>query len=280
MRGSEAGGARPEDDHPLPWVDEGAHGSSPRPEVRLDAVPPPKSPLELVVARYRERVEWTRNVPVELRVALYDKGGDLDPGTVPRAVVTRLENVGFEAHTYLHHIVARYDSLAPVTVFSQGHPFDHVHDMHPFLRGLVAGTERIHGFRWLGFIIDSDDPAGRRLFVPWRKNVDGRELQLDGFCRRLFDEPAKAWSHFHVGAQFAVTDAQIRSRSREFYERALELALTFPDAGACFERVWDRVFDVVGVDPESLDGELCRYLKPIRRIRDAAPGQAPPWHRS
>ena len=233
----------------------------------------PENRIELVVARYRERIGWIRNVPPSLRVSLYDKGGDLDPATAPRAEVSCLENVGLEAHTYLHHISARYETLAPLTVFCQGHPFDHMHDMHPFLRGLVSGAEPVDAFRWLGFIIDSDDPLGRRLFVPWRKNEDGRELDLHGFCERLFGEPAKDWSHFHVGAQFAVTRDQIRVRSRAFYERAQELAVGHPDGGACFERVWDRVFDVVGVDPDSLNGELCRYLKPIRRIRDGAAGK-------
>ncbi len=31
----------------------------------------------------------------------------------------QLPNVGRETHTYLHHIVSRYDSLADWTVFSQ-----------------------------------------------------------------------------------------------------------------------------------------------------------------
>lgn len=234
--------------------------------------------IELVVARYRERVEWTRNVPPSLRVSIYDKGGDLDPALVPRAEVARLANVGFEAHTYLHHLIERYDTLPALTVFCQGHPFDHVHDLHPFLRGLAAGSEQVEAFRWLGFIIDSDDPYGRRLFVPWRKNKDKRELELHGFCNTLFGRPAYVWSHFHVGAQFAVTRDQIRVRSRAFYERALDLAVNYPDGGACFERVWDRVFEVVGVDPALLAGELCRYLKPIRRVQDAAPGAVPPWH--
>ncbi len=238
----------------------------------------PENEIELVVARYREGVAWTGNVPETLRVSIYDKGGDLDPATVPRAQIRCLENVGFEAHTYLHHILQRYDTLPPLSVFCQGHPFDHVHDLHPFLRGLVAGTESVDAFRWLGFIIDSDDPEGCRLFVPWRKNEDGRKLALHGFCEALFDAPAKDWSHFYVGAQFAVTAEQIRKRSRAFYERALHLAVSYPDAGACFERVWDRVFDVVGVDPQRLDGELCRYLKPIRRVRDAPDGEVPPWH--
>ncbi len=241
-----------------------------------DAAPP--ETIELVVARYRERIEWTRNVPASIDVTIYDKGHDLAPEVSPRAEVLTLDNVGFEAHTYLHHIVTRRDRLASVTVFCQGHPFDHVHDMHPFLRGLVAGSERVDSFRWLGFIIDSDDPRGRRLFVPWRKNHDGRELDLDGFCQQLFEAPAKPWSHFHVGAQFAVARSQILTRPAAFYERALAMCRSFPDAGACYERVWDRVFDVVGVDPSTLDGELCRYLKPIRRIQDGH-GDSQPWHR-
>lgn len=234
--------------------------------------------IDLVVARYREGVEWTRNVPPSLRVFIYDKGGDLDPATVVRAKVASLDNVGFEAHTYLHHIITHYDGLPALTVFCQGHPFDHVHDMHPFLRGIVAGTQRVDAFRWLGFIIDSDDPYGRRLFVPWRKNEDSRELALHDFCQQLFGEPAKAWSHFYVGAQFAITREQIRVRSRAFYQQALDLAVNYPDGGTCFERVWDRVFDVVGVDPALLNGELCRYLKPIRRLQDADDGKVTPWH--
>ena len=235
----------------------------------------PKSHIEVVVARYREHIEWIRNVPRALRVSVYDKGADLDPEAFPRAEIVQLPNVGFEAHTYLHHIVTRYATLAPLTVFCQGHPFDHVHDMHPFLRGLVAGSEHVEAFRWLGFIIDSDDPRGRRLFVPWRKNPDGHELDLHGFCQRLFEEDAMPWSHFHVGAQFAVRREQIHVRSRDFYQRALELAVTYPYGGACFERLWDRVFDVVGVDPAVLDGELCRYLKPIRRLREQTSTKLP-----
>ena len=224
--------------------------------------------IEVVVARYRERVEWTNNVPRGMRITIYDKGGDLDPATVPRARVESLPNVGYEAHTYLHHLVARYDTLAPLTVFCQGHPFDHAHDLHRTLRRLATGEQTIEEFQWLGFIIDSDDPEGERLFVPWYKNTAGRRLELDRFCRTLFGAPAAPWTHFYVGAQFALSRGRARCRERAFYERARELAVHFPDGGACFERVWDRVFDVVGVDAELLGGELCRYLKPVRSAMD------------
>ena len=219
--------------------------------------------IELVVARWNERVDWTGNVPRAVRVSIYDKGGDLN-GAIP------LPNVGREAHTYLRHIVDRWSSLAELTVFCQGHPFDHASDLHHVLRALAAGRERVADFRWLGFIIDTDDTRGRRLFVPWSKNEDGRELALDEFHAALFGAPAPPTVRFFPGGQFAVTAERIRVRPLAFYRRALALAESFPDAAHCFERIWDRVFDVVGVDPASMGGELVRYLKPCKRLTASA----------
>lgn len=223
--------------------------------------------LELVVARYAEPVVWTRNAPRSVRVAIYDKGGDLDPRDFPRATILRLPNVGREAHTYLHHIVERYDAPAALTVFCQGHPFDHAHDLHKVLRALAAGRETVADFRWLGFTIDTDDARGRRLFVRWSKNEDGRELRLDEFHRALFGTEAPERVRFYPGGQFVAAAERIRSRPRTFWERARDLAATFPDAAHCFERLWDRVFGVVGVDEALLEGKDSVYLKPIRRLR-------------
>jgi len=227
--------------------------------------------IELVVARWDEAVDWTRHVPRSVHPTIYDKGGDLDAADFPRATIVRLPNVGREAQTYLFHMVERWESLAPVTVFCQGHPFDHAHDLHAVLRALAQGEGRDRGFRWLGFIIDTDDPRGRRLFVKWSGNADGRELRLDEFHRLLFGEPAPDAVRFYPGAQFVVAAEQVRRRPREFYARALELAATFPDAAHCFERLWDRVFGVVGVDPAVLGDGPCAYLKPIRRLLQRKP---------
>ena len=104
--------------------------------------------LELVVARHRENLNWLRRVPKKFRVTIYDKGGHHD-------AKHPLPNVGREAHTYLHHIVTRYDDLAELTVFAQGKPFDHVSTFHAILRELAAGNglPATHAhFRWLGFI--------------------------------------------------------------------------------------------------------------------------------
>jgi hypothetical protein len=151
-------------------------------------------------------------------------------------------------------------------VFSQGRPFDHAADFHRVLRELAAGRRSLADFQWLGFIIDTDDARGRRLFARWSKNPEGRGLGLDQFCRRLLGEPAPALVRFFPGAQFALTAECARRRPLDFYRRALDLSVEFPDAAHCFERVWDRVFGVLGVDPALLQGRDTVYLKPIRRL--------------
>lgn len=222
------------------------------------------SALEVVVARFCEDVAWTRNLPVGVRVTVYDKGGGagLAVGIAP----IFLPNVGREAHTYLWHIVQRYDSLAPVTLFCQGHPFDHAHDLHRVVRGIASGRREVKDFLWLGFIIDTDDPRGRRLFVPWGGNSERKELPLGALHEALFGAPCPAQVRFYPGGQFAVTAGCARSRPKVFYERALALAAADDLHAHCFERIWDRVFGVRGVEDGIMGERDTLYLKPIRRL--------------
>lgn len=221
--------------------------------------------LELVIARHREDLAWVRRVPSAFRITVYDKGGGGAGEPLP--------NQGREAHTYLHHIVARHDSPADLTVFVQGKPFDHAPDLHRVLRRLAEGAQTVADFHWLGFLADTDDARGRRLFVPWSKNQDGRELRLDDFHRRLFEAQGPDAYRFFVGAQFAVTASTLRRRTLAFYRRALGLSVDFPDAAHCFERCWDRVFGVSGTDGRLPAGQSTVYLKPVRRLgRAGAPG--------
>lgn len=218
------------------------------------------STVELVVAHYTENLNWLRNLPAGLHQTVYDKSPDQTAG--PDAVP--LPNVGREAHTYLHHIVSRYDKLAEWTVFCQGKPFDHAFDFKKTMQAFVADPAQIGTFRWLGHLIDTDDAQGDRLFRPWSKNEDGRGLQLREFHQQLFGTPGPDRYTFVLGAQFAIHRTGIRRQPVSFYEQALAISTTFPDAAHCFERSWDRVFGVVGIDPDWLAGRLTVQLKPMK----------------
>lgn len=226
--------------------------------------------IELVVCRCGEDLAWTRNVPRGLPVTVYDKTPPPDspwPGSTP------LPNVGREAHAWLHHLAERYNSLADWTVFAQGHPFDHVPDMHPVIRRLREGKPPPGDFVWLGFLWETDDARGRPTFVNWTKNPGRRELDLDGFFRKLWGEAAPETVRYVGGGQFALSRAAAYRRPREFYQRARDLAADFPDAAHAFERTWNRVFLAPPLDPSLFGPSGIRLWKPVREkgIRTAAP---------
>jgi hypothetical protein len=77
--------------------------------------------IEIVVANYEEDISWIKDIPENLysRITIYNKGSP-KVYTIPRSNVVTLPNIGREAHTYLHHIINNYDTLADVTLFLPG----------------------------------------------------------------------------------------------------------------------------------------------------------------
>ena len=223
--------------------------------------------LELVVARYREDLSWLRNISPQIRATVYDKSQEGSTPVAPNAQY--LENVGREAHTYLHHIVARYETLAPITVFCQGKPFDHAFDFRKTLRALAEGKMEVNDFLWLGHLADTDSVDGI-LFRNWSKNQTGEGLDLNGFHRALLGCEGPSEYSFFGGAQFIVTRERIRSRPQKWYQNALQISIEFPEAAHCFERTWDRIWSDERSTLLRLNGEKTRYFKPIRRLAEAS----------
>lgn len=236
------------------------------------------STIELVVARYRENPAWLRRIPSSVRLTLYNKGPDMSDFPA-----ISLPNIGREAHTYLHHIVTRYNSLSDITVFCQGNPFDHVPDFRRIITHIPAHPEYLDDFLWLGFIIDYDDPDGCHLFQNWTSaNPDRAPLPLREIWTALFHKDPPEKILFFPGAQFSVRKEIIHNRPVEFYQHALELACSLPHAAHAFERIWDDLFDVNGIPAEFRDADMPVYLRPVERLGitwDDIPAQYHPWAR-
>ncbi len=216
--------------------------------------------FELVIAHYHENLNWLRRVPTTIQKTIYSKAE-----TPPITSHQTLPNVGREAHTYLHHITTRYDSLADYTIFCQGKPFDHAYDFHATLRNLAAGRLPDTPFVWLGHIIDTDSFDGK-LFREWSKNPAGEGLDLAGFHEDLFGVKGPQEYPFVLGAQFIVTRELVKSHPLDFYQKALGMTTLFPNAPHGYERIWDRVFGVEGIDRKWLGDRKTVYLKQIKRL--------------
>ena len=90
--------------------------------VLLAIVPVFASPVDLVVARFNEDLQWVVDLKQQqhVRIFVYNKGSALRPSNLPPAVITiPLPNIGLASQSMLHHIVKYYDTLADKTVFTQ-----------------------------------------------------------------------------------------------------------------------------------------------------------------
>lgn len=146
--------------------------------------------VEFVVAKHEEDTSWTDALAAHFDVTIYDKGRG---GSLP--------NVGREAHTFVHHIVTRYESLAA---------------------GPPLGSHVSKQYR--------DDIADRMLRHPYDKtepffNAHDCYLHRDHPCQQthalLFCSPYPQTISFSDGAQWIVQRRHITMRPKAFYEKHL-----------------------------------------------------------
>lgn len=115
--------------------------------------------VEIVVAAYKEDLSWLDQV--RHPITIYNKN-DNPPVARNDATVINLPNIGRESHSYLHHIITRYDSLSDITIFTQGHPFDHCpHFIKIADCSSILKMDRIaKSYRWHEYHPNSDDFCG------------------------------------------------------------------------------------------------------------------------
>ena len=206
--------------------------------------------VEVVVAHYTEDVgkllDRLRAELPDARATVYSKG----PSPPPDAHV--LPNVGREAHTFLHHLVHRYDSLAGVTVFLQASALGDDAGANAAMKraGLDNLLRSLRENPARDFACGLPDPGFDPNFVlpAWKGATDAHEKALAPASPR----PLRAWYEAHVAtpfpppfwcvaSQFAASARLVRARPREYYARLLaQLAAAGPDAEAAhfMERSW------------------------------------------
>ena len=100
----------------------------------------------VVVARYKEDVIWLHEMTPKLTI--YNKGdrSTIDDRLLP--FTCDLKNVGTEEYAYLHYIVANYEKLPDIVLFTQGDISDHK-DVH-----VAVGSEAwLHRKKYVGTFV-------------------------------------------------------------------------------------------------------------------------------
>lgn len=236
----------------------------------------------LVVAHYRENIEWIDRINANLDITIYHKGEILSNNERFRSIF--LPNIGREGHTYIRHIVDNYDNLPDWCIFSQGSPFDHVSNWIE----IISGTEQ----DWMNLShMKKRDSFGniKAYFFNTTHNVlaerlvDGGSeypffwnklfLQDSSFIDRNIDEVIfrgeiadirstnyslmndimegreKKAMLFCPAAHFIIHRDFILMRDRKFYENILEIFessenISDPSFGYVLERFWCYIFDI------------------------------------
>ncbi|WP_419779915.1 DUF3431 domain-containing protein [Maridesulfovibrio sp.] len=213
-----------------------------------------ESSVEIVVARYKEDISWLDECGWP--AVIYDKGGDLVAAGDDRAVP--LPNVGREAHTYFTHIIERYPDFPDYTIFLQGDPFFHTHDLSAEQLFELADEKMVRnigffGFAWfkircdrLGRPHDMHDPAKEGKWKGWGKDIPVGEIFEKLFKRT---SPEQFIANAPTG-NFIVGKERVLTRPKSFYENALRLIMADPEdvnnTGHAFERLWQIVFNGSG----------------------------------
>ena len=189
--------------------------------------------FSIVVARYIENVEWTKQFQ---NVIIYNKGEKLNDNYNELF----LNNVGREGHTYYKHICDNYENLSDYTIFLQGNPFDHSPNIISNINKYINDEELNIDFEFLSERVDD--------------HTLGHWVRLVGQCRyivktweRIFDTTTDNNQEciFGLGAQFIVSKDTILKRPKEFYENIvsiLEYSVN-PDEGHDVERLHKYIFN-------------------------------------
>lgn len=236
---------------------------TPQPSLDLTYKPPTKS--EIVISAYREPlteieflIDSLRAIPSlsssTIHIYVKDERADLNTIQISTGAdnATYLPNVGREGETYLHHIIASWDTLAEHTVFVQGD----VHNPREFLpRVRDYFNPAKTGMLSLGFVgnvCDCDTCGDRWGWTDSFVSKFYQELYPDRLCSKIL---------LSYKGQFIASARRIRGIDKAVYEELHDAlvnkeswvhsaeylngrkdSLNTPFFGYTLERLWSTIF--------------------------------------
>ena len=208
---------------------------------------------QIVISRYSEDLSWTESLPkIDSLIFIYNKGRKINSLLSPEFKVIDLENIGREAHTYLHHIIENYNSLPERIIFTQAHPNDHVSPnfKSEFFEFLNSEEE----FRYFSsntlemkILEDGVEESGNLNGAYWKNKHSLSSCCVTVPFELIPQIESKKWI-FGTGAIFGVSRGSILKNSKEFYQGCLDILvkssdpINSPEAHA-FERSWYLIFN-------------------------------------
>lgn len=193
--------------------------------------------MKIVVARYTEDVEWTKQFP---NVLIINKGEKLNNDYNE----IFLNNVGREGHSYYKYIYDNYDNLDDYTIFLQGRPFDHSPNIIENINKYINNKELNIDFEFLSeSIIHTTLYSDAKNLSSWTP----QNVNIYKTWERVFGEKKSGSDEciFGAGSQFIVSKNIILKRSRDFYGNIVNILGNAKDPfeGYDIERFHKYIFE-------------------------------------
>jgi len=140
-----------------------------------------------------------------------------------------------ESAQWLLHIITRFDSLADVTVFTHGWPFDHVGDLVELVRAFsLSEHPALLSFGWL--LLPFSDGTKKDIVEP---PIQWMVENLLLFVGDTSDPQTTDWV---IGTEFVARKEVLRAPGVQFWKDLLALGQTLgPRSAEAFERVYAAV---------------------------------------
>ncbi len=166
----------------------------------------------IVVARYNEDIEWTKQFH---NVIIINKGQKLEDGYNEFF----LNNVGREGHSYYKYVCDNYDNLEDYTIFLQGRPFDHSPNIISNLNNYINNPTLKEEF----FEYISEQIHNSNLNLECEKYWQCKNIHTN--WKRVFGVKCEGENQciFGAGAQFIVSKKNILKNKKEFYENIVKM---------------------------------------------------------
>ena len=238
-----------------------------------------KKSLEIVISRFNEDISWIEKVSnkfPEIKISLYNKGAPLN---VDNEIILS-KNAGRESSTFFYHIIENYHNLSDITIFCQGHPWDHCEDIVERSHAAIVGKplKSLMGYQWhdnapwpcpatissLPFVILRPQHTVERRSDSWKNGHRAKTW----YGKPTSNKYDKAWRILFQGdrcpnelsvfnCQFIVCKERITYRSIDFYNKAYSIVNKHKSSQEAwlYERFWDIIFDGTTRDnfPKSID---------------------------
>jgi hypothetical protein len=213
--------------------------------------------VDLVIARYKEDLAWLQEYAIKNRfrkIIIYNKGPRMMcPTNILNCEIVPLKNVGVCDHTYLYHIVHKYNDLADLTVFAPAsadmhHKKDRLNKViqlsrhnKPALFGFHVGGLREHLQDFNLTAWEVSDPDNKELGESYR-------------LAPAFPRPFGLWMDTYLPGSkcpyvtymgiFNVSKEMIHKHPVSFYRPFLDQLShhKYPEAAHYMERAWAALF--------------------------------------